>query len=78
MPARPEGGKVPARDTVVRGFYTYGGSLMKRGQLCQPGVDYLVEGPRGRGERTPPILSPSCRRAAAADCRRALPFLRRP
>jgi len=22
-------------DTVVRGFYTYGGSLMKRGQLCQ-------------------------------------------
>lgn len=39
MPAGP--------DTVVRGFYTYGGSLMKRGQLCQnPGVDYLVVGPR--------------------------------
>jgi len=36
----------PGPDTVVRGFYTYGESLMKRGQLCQLGADYLVEGPR--------------------------------
>lgn len=33
-------------DIVVRVFYMYGGSLMKRGQLCQPGADYLVESPR--------------------------------
>lgn len=30
-------------DTLVRRFYTYGRLLMKRGQLCQPGADYLVE-----------------------------------
>lgn len=45
-------------DTVVRGFYTYGGSLMKRGQLCQPGADYLVEGPRRRC----PFAAVGCRR----------------
>lgn len=53
-------------DTVVRGFYTYGGSLMKRGQLCQPGADYLVEGPRRRCPfatvgrrrfRSPPVIN---------------------
>lgn len=37
----------PVLDTVVRGFYTYGGSLMKRGQLCQPR--------RGLSRRRPPV-----------------------
>lgn len=45
-------------DTVVRRFYTYGGSLMKRGQLCQPGADYLVEGLRRRC----PFAAVGCRR----------------
>lgn len=48
----------PGPDIVVRGFYTYGESLMKRGQLCQLGADYLVEGPRRRC----PFAAVGCRR----------------
>lgn len=47
-----------SHDTVVCRFYIYDRSLMKRGQLCQLGADYLVEGPRRRC----PFAAVGCRR----------------